>query len=819
MELPPGAPVPHGRQRGAPSGGAGRSRRAFAAGALVDSAVVLALHSAGFRRSSAEAIGMLGEVMQRYISRLGSNARDCAEASNRTTPHLRDVCASLEDVGVDLDELFAWLPQSSGQASSASVMGPDAPALSNLRLRASTLIHPEEEADPPPSRPVLQYLPRDPVDRRHALAAAVTVPAENGSAANGEAMDLDSSLSDAGDALFSPSSGPSSRTSFSAEPPETCSQYLPFHEFIPSHLPPLPTLSKHERSGSAASSHLTEIPERISSPSPPPSPSQANTQAPSRPSGSSHDTVPFSTSRFAQEHGADAILDLPRIDSSLLRKRPVARSERDTSLYAYAANLRALQAEPTSSATANYKIDDTDSALPDPAMRLARAKRRRIAATVADVGQFSPADTLYAGVPVRANVPFVPAPSILVTVPPPQPALPGEPPPHMAPLLSMTHPHGQSVALFPPSGALQPALGYRWPAQVASAAMAVADHDVRRRVSRLMDPAPLLDDKGTERVFHGKPAPRHLLGLSYGALAPAINELRSNWQAAHPGGEFTDPQRGTLVYTWDWAARDPYDRNLPGKVFQPPNSSALPPQPPSPAQRHSKTPSHSRSPAPIPPAPSHPLAQAVGTEELVTAEDLAYRSERENGHHAPDDQIHAGQKKQGPPSPAGALPRSGRNGRDDRDGRDRPSPLSPRYAPLPFAAAGERVKQSPPPAAAAALLAPLSRSPRLSHVALDRAGATATTTGTATTSRERTPLSMEHTPHAGAGRAPSSPSRSAPIQNGLKEHPRVISHSATSVSPAPISKESAQATPPPPQPTSPPSTSGVPTDRKQPPQM
>lgn len=652
MELPPGTPpIPPGRVFGAPSGGAGRSRQAIAAGALVDSVIVVALHSAGFRRSSTNAVGLLGEVLQRYIYLIAQGARENSESAQRTVPHLRDVCASLGDIGVDLEDLLEWLPSSSASATMPASIGPEASAISSLRLRAAALTRPEE-ARSPQLGPILDYLPRDPVVRRHALEAENAMSATNfepDAESDAKAMDLDSNSEDISrrESPVSPYSPPST---VSAE--DGCSDYefehRPQQDLLPPHLPPLPS-GYNLQTGLETPPASKMDPTNPTTPLPEPQPKEGNQEpkengsaradvtqssesllripsAASLPSTDARvrtsdvDEVPFSSSRFTQEHGPNSLLDLPQLDPSI-SKRPKQSVlfERDSALYAYAANLRALQAEPSSSAVANLKIDDADTSLPDPAMRLARTKRRRIAATVADVGQFAPADTLYAGVPVRANSPFVPSPSILVTAPPPVSTVPGEPPPNNAPLLSLTHPHGQSVALAPPSGALQPVLGYRWPSQVASAAMAVADHDVRRHVSRMADPGPLLDDKGTERVFHGKPAPKHLLSLSYGSLAPAINEMRSNWQAAHPGQVFTEPQRGTLVYTWDWSSRDFWDRNLPGKSVLPEDqplfagSKHLPSMMPSSQQsptalrtRHSLGYSARSSQSPAPASAAHP---------------------------------------------------------------------------------------------------------------------------------------------------------------------------------------------------------------------
>jgi len=118
----------------------------------------------------------------------------------------------------------------------------------------------------------------------------------------------------------------------------------------------------------------------------------------------------------------------------------------------------------------------------------------------------------------------------------------------------------------------------------------------------------LYDSQHVERVFRGASASRQLLGMAHSALAPALNLLAVQ-QRRQLGSEAEDedlelPSKGTLVYTWDWTTKDPFDTTLPGKRVNPQLSEAQisevgieekaqeesQPQPQQPEQQHSSEP-------------------------------------------------------------------------------------------------------------------------------------------------------------------------------------------------------------------------------------
>ncbi len=73
-------------------------------------AVLALLSSAGFSRSSANAVDLLSEVMQRYIQLLGSTCAQHANHAGRTIVTPQDLRASLEHIlgGEPVEELLEW---------------------------------------------------------------------------------------------------------------------------------------------------------------------------------------------------------------------------------------------------------------------------------------------------------------------------------------------------------------------------------------------------------------------------------------------------------------------------------------------------------------------------------------------------------------------------------------------------------------------------------------------------------------------------------------------------------------------------------------
>ncbi|KAE8233662.1 hypothetical protein CF326_g1298 [Tilletia indica] len=164
----------------------------------------------------------------------------------------------------------------------------------------------------------------------------------------------------------------------------------------------------------------------------------------------------------------------------------------------------------------------------DPSLLHMGKQRRTMALVLSDPQRFGPAPSLYgAAPPARSGsepgqLPFVPGPSLLITLPRPGAQ-------SAAPFFTPVHPYGRTAggAGAPPGGSLTTV--YRHNSDLFVAARTVCDPSLLRRATRTDDPAPLLDESFAERVFQGWPAERDLLeqaALGRGVLAPAVRVLK-----------------------------------------------------------------------------------------------------------------------------------------------------------------------------------------------------------------------------------------------------------------------------------------------------
>ena len=495
---------------------------------------------------------MLTEVLQRYIQLLGKTCVSHASLANRTEIVPRDVASALDQLGTSLEEVRNWIQlegQEERELAKATGNKGKARALRELldvgRATTGTGSSVGEHAR------ILRYQEISDERRRELLSEAEQQEQE--------------------DALFSPMEQDSDEASYELE--SAVKLGIPF---IPDHLPPLPTsitqahLIGHATHASRPEHHHHSQSERGAVVHEDQGVRSAQQQQREEEAAErEHETervrkvitnvwkevVPFEESQLRQLYTSTEV-DLPQIDSTCANAGGNATAGA-SSLYAFAADFLALQAERSSSARASILMTPEG-----PTHSATLLKRRRMAASIADPSHYAPLDSLLASVAVRpagGAVPFVPSPSMLITLPSSG----------SAPDFTPTNPHGRGICLNPPSGAAQPTLGYRWPAQVQSAVRSVAQLDIQRRVSRIEDPAPLYDSQHVERVFRGIPASRHLLSVAHSALAPSINALAIQ-QKRKLGVESSDadlelPTKGTLVYTWDWTTRDPFDTALPGK--------------------------------------------------------------------------------------------------------------------------------------------------------------------------------------------------------------------------------------------------------------
>ncbi|PWN47238.1 hypothetical protein IE53DRAFT_390626 [Violaceomyces palustris] len=229
------------------------------------------------------------------------------------------------------------------------------------------------------------------------------------------------------------------------------------------------------------------------------------------------EAIPFESSSLSESHPAS---EVPAIDEEILAKQAataevngIDHQPSNSSLRAFAADLRSLSEDPTTSSLAGLLLTPVGQANQE-----AAAKRRRLAQIIADPNRYVPNDSLYASVAAKPTItPFIPGPSWLIArVPPPSTAEedPSAAAALSAPVLQPVHPHGRPATLIPPSGALVPSLSYRHPTHLSSGARLISGPDLLRKTSRYHDPPPLLDDKHAERFFHFSQAGRELLAGS-----------------------------------------------------------------------------------------------------------------------------------------------------------------------------------------------------------------------------------------------------------------------------------------------------------------
>ncbi|KAL9935075.1 hypothetical protein V8E36_006151 [Tilletia maclaganii] len=210
-----------------------------------------------------------------------------------------------------------------------------------------------------------------------------------------------------------------------------------------------------------------------------------------------------------------SIPPVPQLPRSRTPRHRVPRIPVDPSLSAGANSFLTPAATITGSST-------------DPALLHMGKQRRTIALVLSDPQRFGPSPSLYgAAPPARSgaepgSLPFVPGPSLLITLPRPGAQ-------SAAPFFTPVHPYGRTAggAGAPPGGSMGST--YRHNSDLFLAARTVCDPALLRRATRTEDPAPLLDESFAERVFQGWSAERDLLeqaALGRGALAPAVRALK-----------------------------------------------------------------------------------------------------------------------------------------------------------------------------------------------------------------------------------------------------------------------------------------------------
>ncbi|KDN47979.1 hypothetical protein K437DRAFT_273563 [Tilletiaria anomala UBC 951] len=529
--------------------GTGRSPAAVHAHSILKTSTIGIISSTGFRKSSGNAVDLLTEILQRYIALLATTCVSNADQANRAQVAPRDLATALEELGSSVDEVREWVEvESSEEKELSKATGTHAKAAALKELMDAT----RAPAPASEERRILTFEYVTEADRRAASAYARAV--DDDTSGSDDESATDALLSDRADKSET-SSSTSHEVDTGEHPVAPFSVELPF---IPSHLPPIPS----EKSFVAHATEQIYADLAASNVDKGKARQLEDDVRKAREANEAHvrrvirdvwrEEVSYDCSQLRQRI-SNASLDLPCIDKSA----PIAEQPRANSLHAFAADFVALQSERTSSARAGILMTPEGSQQHTQTL----LKRRRMASSLADPSRFMPLDSLHAAVSARPSAsPFTPSPSLLITLPSDG----------SAPVFTPTNAHGRSVCLVPPScAAAQPALGYRWPVQVQSAVRAVAELDIQRKVARIDDPPPLYDSQHVERVFRGMPASRQLLGAAHSALAPALNALavqqKRKLGAASDDADLELPTKGTLVYTWDWTTKDPFDDTLPGK--------------------------------------------------------------------------------------------------------------------------------------------------------------------------------------------------------------------------------------------------------------
>lgn len=295
--------------------------------------------------------------------------------------------------------------------------------------------------------------------------------------------------------------------------------------------------------------------------------------------------VPFSSSMLASGQTAD---DIPGITEEP-SVYPSSEEGATSSMRAFANDYPVLVREARAS---------TPAYLTPSGGAYARVfhQRRAVAAFLTDSSKYVPCDTIFGSISARPSaLPFQPTSSMLITPPTSH---------NSAPTFTPLRPNGRDLpSTTVQSNALYPACRHRNPSNVLNAARLVSGGvgtETYRRMTRIHDPDPILDEQHAERVFHGQPAPKELLVEGNSFLKGALDMLkvkRAEDKAGTRGGmgngaqvhevemNGTDEKQtsqlsmsatrdrikvksGTIVSTWDWMSRDHTDAVLPGKKFR-----------------------------------------------------------------------------------------------------------------------------------------------------------------------------------------------------------------------------------------------------------
>ncbi|MCO5599847.1 hypothetical protein L7F22_053954 [Adiantum nelumboides] len=589
-----------------------------------------ALSSAGFARSSGQAVELLTELMERYLLVLGSSCQKNAEHAGRTKACAWDAEAALNELGISSEELYDWTISEDGQQVAGhrrpmddSVADVDDEKDQQLALQR--IQDAERQAEPwldgvkELDRVLRNAKPEKEDSIKHTLSYE-SIDQEQidllDRLLQADASDEDSQAEESLHASPSPTTPDSTSAQYT-----TANGSLTMYNgnkrkrsrsssssYIPDFLPSIPLKSEqYSEAPQDAKIYVIEdadyergraarVQEQIviqnghkesTDTALPLNPAEELAELPKRSVEDLwHKAIPFQSSVLASGQSVD---DLPLVSEEAMNGHNTQSSM--SSMHAFANDYPVLVQE-ARDAQPGYLTPS------GPSYSRAFQQRRALASFLADSSKYQPCDTMFGSIAARPTIlPFHPTSSLLITPPTAE---------NPAPSFSALRPNGRDLPSSTiGNNALYPICRHRNPGNVLNAARFLSGgvgSETYRRMTRIHDPEPILDEQHAERVFHGQPAPKELLVEDNSMLKGALDVLKikraEERQAAREAngspdldlgaqgaGTDVDGDRtgqlamsatrdrikvksGTIVSTWDWISRDYTDPQMLGKKFR-----------------------------------------------------------------------------------------------------------------------------------------------------------------------------------------------------------------------------------------------------------
>lgn len=568
------------------------------ASSQISTFILSILHSAGFSKSSSQAVELLTEVFERYLLLLGSTSKHHANHVGRRIGGPWDVELALNDLGSSTEDIRHWFDEEGGdvagrwmseeEMTEAQEVSSTAKRLGDLS-RVGRVFHDEEDGM------FLHY--EELGEAQRAEWSELSVADEETGEDFDEITHAHSNGILAGSSPPPPYRSRESEESSTSEPPRYKKRRISSTsiEYIPAFLPSFPEDEDNETSITITTENDAEYERarqeglrkgvdkrRLLNGA-----SHADTglevqeakvlasreMAPEAKKSAEdcwHSAVDFASSTLAQQQ---SIEDLPadRFDESEIDLRTSTSAQR-TFANDYIALITEANTVPPSLLTP-LGVGFVN----------AFNQRRALADLVSNPSKYVPTDTIFGAIDARPTAtPFIPGPSLLIT--PPTASNP-------APTFTPVQPSGRElVSTSTINNSLFPACKHRKPSNILAASRLLSGGEASetfRRITRTLDPIPILDERHAERVFHGMQAAKELLHDDNSFLREALDILKFRRDEEAKAGELDEDgemqqsqfglnanrdklkiKSGTLVQTWDWMARDYTDPILPGRKYR-----------------------------------------------------------------------------------------------------------------------------------------------------------------------------------------------------------------------------------------------------------